>query len=66
MAMGDSNKIAFLEGQVDSLSRLLAIEKSERMRVFTETLKLMTNGEWDELKNIDPKLHAFVKQAVAR
>jgi len=55
-----------LQDELENTKKLLEFEKSERMYIFSATLKTMTNGEWDEMKIRYPDLHAFVKQAVNR
>lgn len=50
----------------ENTKKLYEFELNERMNIFTKTIESMTNGEWDKLKEINPKLHAFVKQAVNR
>lgn len=50
----------------DNIQNLYEYELKERMNIFATTLRTMTNGEWDKLKEIEPNLHAFIKQAVNR
>lgn len=50
----------------ENTKKLYEFELNERMNIFAKTIESMTNGEWDKLKELKPKLHGFVRQAVNR
>lgn len=52
--------------EAENIKKLYEYELKERMNIFATTLRTMTNGEWDKLKELEPDLHAFIKQAVNR
>lgn len=52
--------------EAENIKKLYEYELKERMNIFATTLRTMTNGDWDKLKELHPNLHAFVKQAVNR
>ncbi len=55
-----------LENELESLKQLQIIEHKERIDLIIHTLRNVTNGEWDEIKEINPGLHAFIRQATNR
>lgn len=55
-----------LESQLESLRKLQTLEHKERLNNFLFTLEQITNGEWDEIKEMNPGLHKFIKQATNR
>ncbi len=52
--------------EAENIKKLYEYELKERMNIFAATLRTMTNGEWGKLKDLEPDLHAFIKQAVNR
>ena len=59
-------EIERMEGKLDTLSKLLDLEREERFRIAKSVLIGFTNGDWDGLKNREPKLHEFIRQATSR
>lgn len=52
--------------EAEKIKKLYEYELKERINIFATTLRTMTNGEWDKLKELEPDLHTFIKQAVNR
>lgn len=38
----------------------------ERLKMIIAILGFITNGEWEQIKEREPSLHKFIKQAVNR
>ena len=61
-----ANTIRILESELESLKALQKLEHKERIESLINMLTKTSKGEWDEIKNINPQLHEFVRQAVNR
>ena len=52
--------------EAENFKQLYEFELKERMNIFEATLRTMSNGEWDKLRELKPDLHAYIKKAVNR
>ena len=49
-----------------TLDKITEIANRQRLGMFIQIMKFITNGEWDEIKKVDPELHDFIRRAVNR